>query len=44
MSQNLSEYPLNEQDPSTSNDPYELDELKPELWPLFLPSELPQES
>lgn len=44
MPQNLSEYPLDEQDPSTSNDPYELDESKPELWPLFLPSELPQES
>ena len=29
--------------PKESDDPYAFDETKPELWPLLLPSELPQE-
>ena len=33
-----------EQDPFTSDDPYELEEPKPELWPLLLPSQLSQEN
>ena len=39
----VSEYPSDEQLPPTSNDLHEFDELKPELWPLLLPSELPQD-
>ena len=35
---------LGEQDPRGSGDPYELDESKPELWPLLLPSELSQDN
>jgi hypothetical protein len=35
--------PRDEEVPQTSNDPYELDESKPELWPLLLPSQLPQD-
>lgn len=35
----VSGYPPDEL-PSTSNDLHEFDESKPELWPLFLPSEL----
>jgi len=38
-----SRYLLDEQDGSTSNDPYEFDESKPELWPLLLPSRLSQD-
>jgi len=33
-------YLANEQDPSIPADANELDESKPELWPLFLPSQL----
>ena len=33
-----------EQDLATPDDPYEFDELKPELWPLFLPSQLSQDN
>ena len=33
-----------EQDLATSDDPYEFDEMKPELWPLFLPSQLSQDN
>ena len=38
----VSEYLVDEQ-PSAFNDPYEFDKSKPELWPLLLPSELPQD-
>ena len=34
---------LNTQDLPASDDPYEFDESKPELWPLLLPSELSQD-
>jgi len=39
----VSERLADEQDLSTPNDPYEFDESKPELWPLLLPSQLPQD-
>ena len=42
MSQ-VSVFPLDEQNPLTSNNPGELDESKPELWPLLLPSGLSQD-
>ena len=39
----VSGYSLDEQDPPASDDTYELDDSKPELWPLLLPSELSQD-
>jgi len=40
----VSEGLADEQDLPTSNDTLELDELKPELWPLLLPSQLSQDN
>ena len=40
----VSRFQPDEQDIPLSDDPDELDELKPELWPLFLPSQLTQDS
>ena len=39
----VSGYSLDEQDPPASDDTYEFDDSKPELWPLLLPSELSQD-
>ena len=39
----VSGYTLGEQDPLASDDPYELDETRPELWPLLLPSILSED-
>ena len=39
----VSGYLLDEQDPPGSDDLYEFDESKPELWPLLLPSGLSQD-
>lgn len=40
----VSEHLADEQDPPTSVDVDELDESKPELWPLLLPSQLSQDN
>ena len=39
----VSGYTLGEQDPLASDDPYKLDETRPELWPLLLPSILSED-
>ena len=40
----VSGFLLGEQDLPGSDDPYEFDESKPELWPLLLPSDLSQDN